>query len=139
MKASRLNFVRLVAVLCVLLAGFYSAGAQGSKDKADVTGRYEGTAKNKAQENITVTLDLTEKNGVVSGTINSSHGNFPISGGSRQGKTVTLEFDADGTAGSISLEASEDKLVGSWTAGDDGGPVDVKKVMAQEGGTKGKF
>lgn len=86
---------------------------------------------------IDVTLDLTEKDGVVSGTINSSHGNFPVSSGSRKGKTVTLQFDADGTSGTISLEASEEKLVGTWSAGDDGGPVDVKKVAAEkEGGTK---
>jgi hypothetical protein len=95
-----------------------------------LTGRYEGTAKNAAGEVITLTLALTEKDGSVSGTIHSSHGDFQITGGSHQGKTVTLQFDAEGTSGTISLEASEDKLVGNWSAGDDGGPLDVKKVAA---------
>jgi hypothetical protein len=138
MKPSQANFLRVLAVVCLLLPAFCAAGAQKAKDKAGVTGRYEGTAKNKAQEIIEVTLDLTETDGVVSGTINSSHGNFPISSGSRQGKTVTLQFDAQGTSGTISMETSEDRLTGSWTAGDDEGPIDVKKVSAQEGGTKGK-
>jgi len=104
------------------------AGAQQGKNKADVTGKYEGTAKNAAGEVITVTLDLTEKDGAISGTISSSHGDFPITSGSHQEKKVTLQFDAQGTSGTISLEANGDNLVGTWSAGDDGGPVEVKKV-----------
>lgn len=113
-----------------------SAG-QGAPAKASVTGRYEGTAKNKAEEVITVAIDLTEKEGALSGTINSSHGDFPITGGSHQGDAVTIEFDAGGP-GTISFHLSGDKLVGTWTAGEDGGSVDVKKVATQEGGTKNK-
>jgi hypothetical protein len=122
----------------LLALGACIAGAQQGKSKADVTGRYEGTAKNAAGEIITVTLDLAEKDGAVSGTISSSHGDFPITTGSHQGKVVTLQFDAQGTSGTISLEASEDNLAGTWNAGDDGGPVEVKKVAAGTGDSKGK-
>ena len=69
--------------------------------------------------------------------INSSHGVFPITGGSHQGEAVTIEFDAGGP-GTISFHLTGDKLVGTWTAGENGGAVDVKKVATQEGGTKGK-
>ena len=137
MKTNQSRLLRVSAVLSILLAAYF-AGAQPQKTKADVTGRYEGTAKNAAGETITVTLDLAEKDGAVSGSISSSHGDFPVTGGSHQGNTVTLQFDAQGTSGTISLEVSEDKLVGTWSAGDDGGPVDVKKAAAQEGGAKGK-
>ncbi len=137
MKASLVNFGRAGAVVLVLLAAFV-AGAQQGKSKADLTGRYEGSAKNAAGEVITVTLDLAEKEGAVSGTISSSHGDFPITSGSHQGKTVTLQFDAQGTSGTIAMELSEDKLAGTWKAGDDGGPVDVKKVAAGQGTDKGK-
>jgi hypothetical protein len=137
MKTSLANFSKGFAVVLLALAACV-AGAQQGKSKADLTGRYEGTAKNGAGEIITVTLDLAEKEGAVSGTISSSHGDFTITSGSHQGKTVTLQFDAQGTSGTISLEASEDKLVGTWSAGDDGGPVDLKKAVAQEGGAKGK-
>ena len=114
------------------------AGAQQGKNKADVTGKYEGTAKNAAGEVITVTLDMTEKDGAISGTISSSHGDFAITGGSHQDKKVTLQFDAQGTSGTISLEADGDNLVGTWSAGDDGGPVEVKKAVAGQGTDKGK-
>jgi hypothetical protein len=32
---------------------------------------------------------------------------------------------------------TDDRLVGTWNTGDNGGPVDVKKVAAQEGAPKG--
>jgi hypothetical protein len=130
MKALQMNSIRMLAV-GLLLLGAYVAGAQQGKNKPGLTGRYGGTATNKAAEVITVTLDLSEKDGAVSGTISSSHGDFPITSGSHQGKTVTLQFDAQGTSGTISLEASDDKLGGTWSAGDDGGTVEVKRVADQ--------
>ena len=123
---SQAKVIKLLAAVSLFVA--VCAGAQQGKNKADSTGKYEGTAKNAAGEVITVTLDLTEKDGAISGTINSSHGDFPITGGSHQEKKVTLQFDAQGTSGTISLEANGDNLVGTWSAGDDGGPVEVKKV-----------
>ena len=135
-------------LLCLMLALCCAAQAQQDKDKdkekdksapakTALTGRYEGTAKNKADEVITVAFDLTEKDGTLSGTINSSHGDFPITGGSHQGENVTIEFDAGGP-GTISMRLTDDRLVGTWTGGDDGGPVDVKKVAAPQGGAKDK-
>jgi hypothetical protein len=124
----------MILVSCVALAQQGKSGAA----KANSTGRYEGTAKNKAEDVITVTLDLTEKDGALSGAIHSSHGDFTITGGSRQGDAVTVSFDAGGSLGNLSLRMTEDKLVGTWSAGDDGGPVEVKKAAAPEGGAKGK-
>jgi hypothetical protein len=134
MKSQR----KIMKFLAVALFLAVCAGAQLGKNKADVTGKYEGTAKNAAGEVITVTLDLTEKDGTMSGTISSSHGDFPITSGSHQEKKVTLQFDAQGTSGTISLEATEYKLTGTWSAGDDGGPVEVKRVATQNGEGKGK-
>ena len=124
----------MLVLCCVALA---QQGKSGSA-KTNSTGRYEGTAKNKAEDVITVTLDLTEKEGAFSGEIQSSHGNFTITGGSRQGDAVTVEFDTGGSPGTLSLRMTEDKLVGTWSAGDDGGSVEVKKAATQEGGAKGK-
>ena len=87
---------------------------------------------------INVTLDLTEKESAMSGMIRSSHGDFTITGGAHHGEEVTLEFDAGGPTGTITLKLAEDKLAGTWSAGDDGGPVEVKKVAAQQEAPKGK-
>ena len=126
-----------VALICLAALGL-AEEKKTAAPAASVTGRYEGTAKNKAEEVITLTLDLTEKEGALSGMINSSHGDFPISGGSHKGEEVTIEFDTGGPVGTISLHITEDRLVGTWSTGDDGGPVDVKKVAAKEDGAKGK-
>ena len=139
-KVRRLANTRL-AISCLMLALCCVALAQQGKSgsaKTDLTGSYDGTANNKAEDVITVTLDLTDKDGALSGTIHSSHGDFTITGGSHKGDEVTIEFDAGCPAGTISLHTTEDKLVGTWSAGDDGGPIDVKKAAAQEGGAKGK-
>jgi hypothetical protein len=135
-KACRILPIRLL-ILCFVL-GCVALAQQPKSAKLDLTGRYEGTAKNKAEDVITVTLDLTEKEGALSGAIHSSHGDFTILGGTHKDDAVTLDFDAGGSSGTLSLRLTEDKLVGTWSAGDDGGPVDVKKAAAQDGGAKGK-
>jgi hypothetical protein len=127
--AERFLILLAVCVLCGL------APAQDSKSapaKSAVTGRYQGTAKNAAGEVINVTFELTEKEGAMSGMIRSDHGDFTITGGSHHGEQVTLEFDAGGPTGTINLKRAEDKLSGSWSTGEDGGPVEVQKAAAGE-------
>jgi hypothetical protein len=120
----------LLLVFLVALSGI----AIAQKDKAaksDATGSYQGTAKNRNEEAINVTFELTEKQGLMSGVIHSDHGDFNITGGKHDGSDVTLEFDTNGgPTGTITLKLAEDKMSGTWTAGDDGGPVEVKKVAA---------
>jgi hypothetical protein len=139
--SAEMAIVRRMLVLCLVLAPLCIATAQQGKSasaKGSVTGRYEGTAKNRAEEVITVTFDLAEKEGAMSGMIRSSHGDFTVTGGTHHGEEVTLEFDAGGSAGTITLKLGADKLSGTWSAGDDGGAVEVKKVAAQEEAPKAK-
>jgi len=142
-RLGEMAIVRRTLVLCLvfILAPLWVAAGQQGKNasaKGSVTGHYEGTAKNRAEEVIDLTLELTEKEGAMSGMIRSSHGDFSITGGTHHGEEVTLEFDAGGPTGTITLKLSEDKLSGTWSAGDDGGAVEVKKVAAQEEAPKGK-
>ena len=129
-----------LAVVAVALALSYMAVAQNkaAPAKSELTGRYEGSAKNSEGEVIPVTLELTEKEGAISGMIRSSHGDFAISNGSHKEDAVSLEFDAEGTTGTISLKISGDQLSGTWSAGSDGGSLDVKKGAPGEGDAKGK-
>jgi len=142
-RLAEMAIVRRMLVLCLvfILAPLCVVVAQQGKNssaKGSVTGRYDGTAKNKAEEVINVTFELTEKEGAMSGMIHSDHGDFTITGGTHHGEDVTLEFDANGSTGTITLKKAEDKLSGTWSAGDDAGPVEVKKVAAQEEAPKGK-
>ena len=140
-KFTQIPAAHRMLVLCFILALIGAAAAQQDKKasaKRSVNGHYAGTAKNRAEETIQVTLELAEKEGVMSGMIRSDHGDFTITGGSHKGDDVTLDFNAGGPTGTITLKLAEDRLSGTWSAGDDGGPVEVKKVAGQEETPKGK-
>jgi len=127
-------------ILCLTLTLCCRAWTQ-DKDKKEpaknnLTGRYEGTAKNRTQDEITVAMELTEKDGAVSGMIRTSNGDFTISRGSHEGDAVKLQFDGNGVTGAISLQITGDRMSGTWHTDDDGGPVDLKKVAAQSEGPK---
>lgn len=132
-SCARTGTRKRAGILLLLCFGFLGVTALAQQGKnAAVTGRYEGIAKNAAGEVIAVTFELTEKEGSVSGVIHSSHGDFTITSGTRKADIVTLEFDTGGPVGTISAKMSEDKLSGTWSAGDDGGSVEVKRTAAQE-------
>ncbi len=135
----RLHFT--LFTLCLVLALPTLLLAQKDKTapaKADLTGRYEGSAKNSQQADITVALELTEKDGAITGMIKSSHGDFTITGGTHQGDEVTLDFDTGGPTGTMSLKIAGDKLSGAWSAGDDAGPIEVTKAAEKDEAPKGK-
>ena len=122
---------QVFVVACFVLAPLCIAVAQQGKNAPakGVNGRYEGTAKNAAGDIITVAFELTEKDGAMSGMIRSDHGDFTITGGSHKGEDVQLEFDTGGgPTGTILLKVAEDKMSGTWSAGEDGGAVEVKKT-----------
>jgi hypothetical protein len=134
MRTVKNRFIAQISLAFMVVAMCSFGLAQSTKPapaKSDVTGHYEGIAKNAAGEDIHVAFDLTEKDGAITGMIHSDHGDFPVTGGSHKVAAVTLEFDAQGTTGTIQLQQADDKLTGNWTAGDDGGPVDVKKAAAE--------
>ena len=141
MRTSRNKFglaaetVRQMLVLSLIVAPLCVATAQQDKktaSKSSVTGKYEGTAKNAAQEIIQLTFELTEKDGAISGMIRTKQGDIAITGGTLKGEDVTLEFTTSGPTGTITLKLADDKLSGTWSAGEDGGSVEVKKVAAQD-------
>ena len=70
MTHSRRHLISLALICLASLA--MAQQAKTTTSSASVTGHYEGSAKNKAEDEITVALELTEKDGALSGTINSS-------------------------------------------------------------------
>jgi len=93
-----------------------------------ITEHFEGTAKNAEQQETPVTIDLIDTAGTLSGVIQSSYGDFAIVGGSRSGDAITIEFDLGGQHGLVTAKMIEGRLVGTYTAGNDSGSVDVKRT-----------
>jgi hypothetical protein len=89
---------------------------------------YEGMATGRDQQEIPVSMDLGEAGGTFSGEITSSYGTFAITGGTRDGDRITLQFDANGETGTVSAQLIGDKLVGTYTAADQGGSIDLNRT-----------
>ena len=75
-------------------------------------------------------MDLNENGGTFSGEITSSYGTFAITGGSRDADNITLQFDFNGETGAVSAQFIADRLVGTYTAGDQNGKIDLRKTKA---------
>lgn len=95
---------------------------------ASLTGHYEGTATDKAQQAIPLVVNLRYASGILSGQIDSSYGTFPITGGTRKSDSVSIEFDSNGSKGAISAKLSGDTLVGTFSVGEDSGSIELKKT-----------
>ncbi len=94
------------------------------------SGHYEGEATNRENQTLAVIIDLWDTDGALSGSIATPVGVFPITGGTRQARIFTIEFDAGGQKGSISAQFSDEGLVGTFSLGDDGGPINALKISA---------
>src|SRR5437667_11879626 len=108
-------------LLCFVLCSLFPATAEcpsGNQPSAQrnrtngsvgqsLTGHYEGTATNKAQQVIPLAIDLTDAGGSLSGEVSSTFGVFPIVGGTCQADAITIEFDIDGEKGAISAKLSD--------------------------------
>lgn len=93
-----------------------------------ISGYYEGIAKNKANEEFPVTMELRLENDTLVGKLNTPLGNFPIVGGTYASGNVTIMFDAGGVTGTIKAIYRDGKMSGSFVLGDDGGAFTVKKT-----------
>ncbi|HLV87294.1 MAG TPA: DUF5694 domain-containing protein [Candidatus Sulfotelmatobacter sp.] len=118
-------FVLLLSLLAVAQP---TPRRQAENKSSAATEHYEGSATNNEQESIPVTIDLAESAGAFSGQIISSYGTFAITGGTRDGDSVTLHFDVNGDTGTITARLADGHLAGTYTAGNQSGSVDVQKT-----------
>jgi hypothetical protein len=100
----------------------------GASLASSFTGHYEGAATNKAQQIIPLIIDLRDASGTLSGRITTPLGIFPINGGTQQANAITIHFETDGESGSISATLTDRKLLGTFSLGDDGGPIEARKT-----------
>jgi Family of unknown function (DUF5694) len=96
-----------------------------------LTGHYEGTATNQDHQVIPLLIDVIETHGTLSGTIDTPLGVFRITSGVHQGDGVTFRFEASGQSGILSLTLNNERLVGTFALGSDGGPVEAKKTAGK--------
>lgn len=118
---------RRAAITAILFAISIFCGAiTASADckPGDPAGDYEGTAKSPQQGDIQATLHLRCTSGKYEGEILVHEGQIEVTGGNFDSGHLHLEFDADGTPGSLDLQTDGANLKGTFEVGDDTGPVE---------------
>src|ERR1700754_2898199 len=106
-------FALLSIALLISSAAFASSfnnRALDDKAAADISGKYEGTAKSEAFGEIPLTVNLKNTSGKLSGTIETPQGPANITDGSFTDGKVTLKFDAGGNEGTVTATLNGDKI-----------------------------
>lgn len=104
-------------------------GANGAQPAADenISGSYEGTAETQSNGTLPLRVDIKDDKGKLTGEIKSPVGNFPIDSGSYEKGKVTLNFPVESVTGVITGDYKDGRITGSFSAGNEGGKIDLKK------------
>ena len=122
---------RVASLTLSLFALSVVAVGQGEKARPSLTGKYQGTAKT-ANSELTITLDLVDKDGAFSGNVTTQFGTFKIVKGNLTDDVLTLETEGNGTTGKFSLRMKDGKLVGQLYSKGGEGAVELARVTVDE-------
>lgn len=92
---------------------------------------YAGSASSKQAGNLTITLTLTCSNGHYGGSFLTPVGPFTITGGTREGSILTLEFEGGGAAGALKGTVTRDRFDGTFSLGSDSGPFALQQTTGK--------
>ncbi len=122
---------KLVTVFALLLLASLTLRAQTQQSAADqFVGNYKGTAKMGSGE-MDVTLEIKSANGKISGRAVAAETEYQIAFGEIIGGKLALKFRTGVDGASLTLQQSENKLVGDWISGAQKGTVELKKIAAE--------
>jgi len=129
-QLSRYHQPKSATLLALLLLSPLALCAQTQPPTADqFVGNYKGTAKMGSGE-MEVTLEMKSANGNISGRAVAAGTEYQITSGQVVGGKLTLKFATADTA-SLTLQQSENKLVGDWINGAQKGMVELTKIAAE--------
>lgn len=127
---NRQVILKFLGLALVLLASL-TVMAQTKDPGADqFVGHYKGTVK-RASGQTDVTLDIKWADGKFSGRALAAESEYLISFGEIAGGKLTLKFGTGADSALLTLQKSEDSLVGDWVKGADKGSVEVKKAPVE--------
>lgn len=124
------DIFRLQFSILLIFAAVVIAAAQGSTPTSP-GGKYEGAAKGPDGE-VKLTLELVGDAGKISGQITSPRAVYKIVKAQMTEGVLTLEAEGPNTRGKMTLRQKGDTLAGDFTADGKTGPVEFKKVIADD-------
>jgi hypothetical protein len=98
----------------------------------DPVGRFEGFAASAQAGKLDVSLELLCAAGHYAGELNTPIGVYKVTGGSFDSGSLRLQFALNGDNITIEAKLVGDSLQGSFTSGDDKGPVDLHRNGNEE-------
>src|SRR5208282_5497351 len=98
----------------------------------DPVGRFEGFAASAQAGKLDVSLELLCADGHYAGELNTPIGVYKVTGGSFDSGSLRLQFALNGDNITIEAKLVGDSLQGSFTSGDDKGPVDLHRNGNEE-------
>ena len=125
-RSNRQMFLKVLSVAALLLGASLALAAQTKTSGAEAyVGHYKGTVK-RASGQTDLTMDIKWADGKFSGRAIAAETEYPISSGEIAGGKLTLKFATGNGVSSLTLQKSDDKLVGDWVSGADKGTVELK-------------
>jgi hypothetical protein len=102
---------------------------QDGSPAAAVTGYYEGSLQSRQYGEVLFSINLRDENGLLSGSMITPLGNFPLSQDSLTRERLALRFVVpDGESGTIAGEWGSGQINGVWRLGEDGGAVSLRRT-----------
>ena len=94
---------------------------------ANISGSYEGTAETQGNGTLPLRVEIKDDKGKLTGEIKSPVGDFAIESGSYEKGKVALNFKVEDVVGAITGDYKDGRITGSFSAGNEGGKIDLKK------------
>jgi len=108
--------IRFVIVASLLMVSILPSSARETARGDILTGRYAGKAQDSALDTLDFALQITEHNGVVTGTVSTEFGVSPIVGGTYRSGNLTLSFDVGGTEVSLTAKVEGRQIQCTYSA-----------------------
>ena len=125
MMIFRLRLIPALVLLCGF-ASFRSAAAQCAA--SDPVGKYTGSATSGQAGPLDITLNLLCDKASYAGSLNTPMGVYAVTAGSFQAGVLKLELILGDSRVSIQLKRSGDDFEGTFSTGDDSGPVKLHRT-----------
>jgi len=121
-----LYFTR-VSVLCVFLLAVPCGWSQCRA--GDPVGHFEGSATSSQAGKLDISLNLLCVGGHYAGTLNTPVGTYTVIGGTHKDGALRLQFSQEGvTSVVVEVKSVGNTLQGTFTSGDDAGPVELQRT-----------
>jgi hypothetical protein len=128
MQSRRISSLLVITLL--MLASAVSAATITPQASDKVSGKYVGLAKSPSIGDIPITVNLTNTNGKITGSVDTPNGPAAITSGTFADGKLMMKLDAGGNEITINAKIDGDKITGDWELAGQTGTLELKREGA---------